>query len=470
VHTSLSVTKTAEVLANEGRRLVECDRLGVLVRRGRRWRLLAASGVDRIDRQSGSARRLEELAAAYAGQSEPLWIDQAPGELPPQIQQPLDAYLDEAHPRVLGLVPLKIAGGDRNSPACVLGLLAVEQFAGQQAPTLRRRADLVAAHGAIALSNALTHESLPLGGLGRLLARSRLLLRARNLPKTLFATLLVAAAAAALVFVPADFEIQVRGELQPTVRREVFARTDGVVRGVRVEHGQSVEEGQVVALLARPELDLKAQEVLGQLDTVDKRLAALEVSRLDGAVAGDDPRQQQWAAEEQELRETRRSLEEQRKILAAERRELEVRSPLAGQVVTWNLQQLLHARPVERGQSLLTVAQLDGPWTLELHVPDERMGHLLSAQETLGRELPVEYRLATEPGVVHRGQIGEVALAVDDAAAEEAIVRVKVPIDRRSLTQPRPGATVEARVFCGRRSLGYVWLHDLVDAIRGWFW
>jgi hypothetical protein len=26
--------------------------------------------------------------------------------------------------------------------------------------------------------------------------------------------------------------------------------------------------------------------------------------------------------------------------------------------------------------------------------------------------------------------------------------------------------TVRARIACGRRSLGYVWLHDLWDAVR----
>ena len=29
-------------------------------------------------------------------------------------------------------------------------------------------------------------------------------------------------------------------------------------------------------------------------------------------------------------------------------------------------------------------------------------------------------------------------------------------------------ATVTAKIECGRRSLGYVWLHDLLDAIRSW--
>ncbi len=30
----------------------------------------------------------------------------------------------------------------------------------------------------------------------------------------------------------------------------------------------------------------------------------------------------------------------------------------------------------------------------------------------------------------------------------------------------RPGATVTAKVYCGRRSLGYVWFHDLLAFVQ----
>ena len=36
---------------------------------------------------------------------------------------------------------------------------------------------------------------------------------------------------------------------------------------------------------------------------------------------------------------------------------------------------------------------------------------------------------------------------------------------QRFLKDPRPGASVTAKVHCGRRSIGYVWLHDLFE----WF-
>lgn len=43
---------------------------------------------------------------------------------------------------------------------------------------------------------------------------------------------------------------------------------------------------------------------------------------------------------------------------------------------------------------------------------------------------------------------------------------IKVAIDKRELPDPRPGATVTAKIYCGRRPLGYVYLHDLIAFIQ----
>src|SRR5262245_31806794 len=51
-HTSLRVADAAYALANEGRRLLECDRVTVLTCQGRRFRVVAISGQDVFDRRS----------------------------------------------------------------------------------------------------------------------------------------------------------------------------------------------------------------------------------------------------------------------------------------------------------------------------------------------------------------------------------------------------------------------------------
>jgi len=61
-HRQLKLSATAYEVANEGRRVLDCDRFSVLIGSGRRCRLLATSGVSRIERRSGAARRLEKIA------------------------------------------------------------------------------------------------------------------------------------------------------------------------------------------------------------------------------------------------------------------------------------------------------------------------------------------------------------------------------------------------------------------------
>jgi hypothetical protein len=85
----------------------------------------------------------------------------------------------------------------------------------------------------------------------------------------------------------------------------------------------------------------------------------------------------------------------------------------------------------------------------------------------LGQNLEVRFVLATDPAVQHTGRIAEVATLTEVAAEDQGpSVLVSVDFDRAKIPQLRPGASVIAKIQCGRRSLGYVWLHDLYRAIQ----
>src|SRR5207248_2796584 len=170
--------------------------------------------------------------------------------------------------------------------------------------------------------------------------------------------------------------------------------------------------------------------------------------------------------EEEEVKELLASLEKQYEILKAQQAELLVKRPIDGQVLTWNVDRLLESRPVQRGQGLLTMADLGGDWVLEMQVADDRIGHVFDAQRTLGRDLPVSFVLATDPGTTHHGRIDRIALAVetDEKNGPEALVTIG--IDRDTIAGLRPGATVVPKIHCGRRAIGYVWLHGVWEAIQ----
>jgi hypothetical protein len=74
--------------------------------------------------------------------------------------------------------------------------------------------------------------------------------------------------------------------------------------------------------------------------------------------------------------------------------------------------------------------------------------------------------LATDPGVTYAGHLRELGTAteVDDSGRPTLFALVDLPA--ASVPQPRPGATVIAKIHCGRRALGYVWLRQIFEAIQ----
>ena len=58
VHASLNPRETAYTIVNEGRRLIECDRVTVAIRRGKKCRIEAISGQDLFDKRSNTVRLL----------------------------------------------------------------------------------------------------------------------------------------------------------------------------------------------------------------------------------------------------------------------------------------------------------------------------------------------------------------------------------------------------------------------------
>ena len=61
VHGSLNPTEVAYHVANEGRRLIDCDRVSVGIRHGRKTTIEAVSGADVVEKASHALRRMRDL-------------------------------------------------------------------------------------------------------------------------------------------------------------------------------------------------------------------------------------------------------------------------------------------------------------------------------------------------------------------------------------------------------------------------
>jgi multidrug efflux pump subunit AcrA (membrane-fusion protein) len=303
---------------------------------------------------------------------------------------------------------------------------------------------------------------------------------AAHLPRTVLAVAAFAAAVTALVLVPADFNVEAPGTLQPVVRRDVFAPRSGLVDNVLVAHGVDVDAGQPLVEMRDPALELELKRVDGELETAQRQLDAVRATRTNRAVRDADPVDAyRLSAEEREIQQRLANLRRELELLNGQREQLVVTSPIAGRVLTWDVDHRLLARPVERGEVLVTVADLSADWQLELEVPDDRVGYVLAAQQELRPDLPVRFRLSSDERERHTGHIVEVCQTADvageAAASPSPSILVKVALDSLELSEQarselRPGVSARAQIECGRRPIGYVWLHDLWDTALEWLW
>jgi multidrug resistance efflux pump len=492
VHESLDPVATAYVLANEARRIIGCDRVSVLVRRRRKLRLEAVSGQESVERRASAVQAIESLVRVVATAGDPLWHPDPSRELPPQIEEELEHYIDESHATALAIIPLekpkptpvvKPGGVDavavakaESLPQTVpepIGALVAEWFSSSTFDEGKRaRVDLVAEHGKVALSNALVHTGLPLYGLIDLLGKSRVLTTARNLPRTILAVLSALAALLALILIPAELRLEGKGTLEPVHRRDVFAGIDGVVERLEpgLEHGAEVKADQLLATLRNTDLEVALTDVLGRKASSEEQLVATRRALLeDKKISADE--KTRLAGRAAQLQREIESLEQQRLLYETKKHDLEVRSPIDGVIVTWQVRDRLMLRPVEKGQSLMSIADKTGPWELEVHMPDDRLGHVnraALAAKAADRELTVDYILATDPGTRHRGTVKEIheQAEVRGEAGNTVLVRVTIDPSRHEKEELGAGASVTARIACGTRPLGYVWFHDVLAFIQ----
>jgi multidrug efflux pump subunit AcrA (membrane-fusion protein) len=485
VHRHIDLQPAAYAVANEGRRVIGCDRLTVLAKVGRRCRLLATSGTSRVERRSAAARQLEHLAELVRPLAEPAYYSDGQSDGLPIVADALEAHAEESHARQVAVLPVLqpgSAGEDSadersqirtKSPTFVL---IAEQFDARNGDLRRERVVEVGQLSATALYNAWEIEQLPFRWLLRPLAAAK-----RSITTHVTRALLIAASAAALVaalvLVPADFLIMAPGTLAPVVKQDVFAPRSGLVDEVLVTHGADVTAGQPLVKLRDPQLEIDLKKVSGEMETVSRQLDSVRATKSSRDVrdAGTTDLYR-LSASEREFEQQLTNLQQQLALLMHERDALVVRSPIAGRVLTWDVSNRLVARPVERGEALVTVADLTSDWQLDLDVADNRIGHVTAARATLQPDLPVRFRLHSDDNP-HTGHIREVSATADVSSENKTrptpTIRATVAFDKSQLSDAeqhelRPGIAAQAEIECGRRSLGYVWLHDVWDTAIGW--
>ncbi len=493
VHEGLDPRQTAYTIANEGRRLIGCDRVSVALERGGRCRIEAISGQELLDNRSNTVTLLGKLATIVVAGGEDLWYNGDTSNLPPQIEESVETYADESHSKMVAVLPLERprddtdAEADENAPPEFLGALIIEQIADDAvSESMRRRIDVVADHSALALANAREHNELFLMPVWRLIGKSRWMVAARTLPKTLAISGAILVALLVLFLWPMKFQLSGKGTLEPAERRDVFAPVKGTVTKIHVQHGDLVEPGQLLLTLYNNDIEQALTETEGKLSsTREQRLG--DEQQLLGSSGSHLSREEydRISGQVRQYRSTEDSLDSQLKLLREKKKLLEIRSPIKGQVVTWQINEKLLQRPVEEGQLLLTVADPTGQWELDVLMPEDRHGLRLprGEREAPRRPMPVScgrrrsrYRCparrllhpgdqpghaASRQSVFHRALGPRPRRRRQRRAVEGGHRQIRARPGRSA-----PGATVTAKVDCGTASVGYCWFHDVISFVQ----
>jgi len=480
VHESLHLRDTSYAVANEGRRLIGCDRVSVAIKKGRKCYIEAISGQDTLENRSNIVAALSELATRVVATGEPLWYAGSTEDLPPQIEKAIERYVDESYAKSIAVLPLRRPLSEQAQETSagqierdetlgeVIGALIVEQIESElPRNVVAPRMDLVYEHSARALANSMDHSHLFLMPLWRTLGKAAWVVRARTLPKTLTVAGLLLAALLFLTFWPKDFYLKAKGALQPSVKRDVFVSQPGLVREVHVEDQQMVQAGDVLVKLENTDLEVQLRDVLGQLQTTQEQLASASDSLTRRDLQLSDDEKVRLAGQVKELKVRIESLERQHELLVSKNERLTIKAPISGQVMlSWDVEESLLNRTVEPGQVLMAIADPSGDWELELFMKETRIGKVDLARNDLKKDLAVKYVLATDPAHEHEGVVSDVEEITQMHDEEGHTVRVKVAINQADITEPRPGTTVRGKVLCGRRAIGYTWFHEAIEWVQ----
>jgi len=276
-----------------------------------------------------------------------------------------------------------------------------------------------------------------------------------------------------LLATPAEMIILAQGTMQPSEQRFVFSPAEGYVDKIHVADGRKVLKGEIVAVIISPQLQLQLSRVSAEIGLVDQKRDSLNLT-LNQLKPSDDQSHlmgSRLAGEVMELEAKRVNLLEQKQLLEREHERLQLRSPIDGTVVAWEVEKYLENRPVRRGDTLFRIAALADAWRLESAVVDWESGYVIDAyrsRKEKNEQLSVEYTLASSPGERKSGKVLSISDAMIDVAGSQNLEVIVLP---DALNQNlRLGTSITISIPCGQFPRWFVWTRSIVDAVRRRFW
>lgn len=238
---------------------------------------------------------------------------------------------------------------------------------------------------------------------------------------------------------PLPYQVRCDAELQPVVRRHVAAPFDGVFQRSFAKPGDLVVAGQILGRLDPKELTWEIAAAAADRDRASK---ACDVNVAAGKTG---------AAQIDRLESKR--LAERLKLLENRLAHLEIAAPIAGVVVSGNLERVEGA-PVKMGQSLFEVAPLE-QMVVEILVPEAEIDHVSKGQE-------IRLYLDAIPGDSLTGTVSRIYPRAELRHGSNVFL-AEVVLDNAAGTL-RPGMKATVDIRAARRPLIWIGMHRISEA------
>jgi hypothetical protein len=490
IHNSLHPTEVAYVVANEGRRLIDCDRVSVALTQGRRTRIEAISGADVVEKRSNLVRLMRKLCNRVAGWGEKLIYTGAKDDsLPPDVLTALDNYLAESNSKLLAVVPLRDER-ETNTNKRPRSTLLMECFDPAAAPEqLLARLDVIGQHGTTALYNAVEYRRIPFRFAWKPMATLQEGLggKARLITASVLGG--VAALAVLMCIVPWPLKMDAQGRLEPERHQYVYAVQPGQISTFNVLPGDVVPEGHDLGHLYDPDLRDKLIQLQLEIKVADRIVERLG-QEGGGPGAGnlanflkELEEKAKQAAKSKELAELIRhtnSIPNEPGHFRLVAPNFPSDSGLAEDQRRWTIlsadfRENMINRTVKPSDQILHLGAKEGPWIVELKIPQKHYGQVAEAflrKKADGgkdEELDVDLLVKSDPTHTYKGKLkrsaiaGEAVSHKDENNESEPVVTARVRISGKDIAEADQippelfltGTEVKAKIRCGNRAMGY---------------
>ena len=509
VHSSLDPTETAYQVANEGRKLIECDRLCVGIRHARRRVTVeAVSGADVVEKASTHVRRLRLLMEAVLAWGETLTFKGIKDAgLPPDVSHSLDEYLNESQPKLLVVQPIRDER-EKDQSKSARSVLVLESFnPPDEIEPMIQRLEVVGKHSAPALYNAAQMKRVPLKFLWWPIAKVQEGLGGKARSYLAGGAVLLAILTALMILVPYPLRMDAKGSLQPVENQNIFALREGVLRKFFVKPGDKLHPGDPVAELYDAQFENEFKQAFDKLREAESKQT--HARRLLGDPTLPLNQKLQLSIEADLAQGTIESMKEHIKSLElsyngiqtrpgwffAKTREFstQLRRPVGES--RWTVlnddraRENLLGRTVKSNEVLQRVGNVEGAWQVELKIPQRNVGQIMRAfndnslhkTDKIGRKyLEVDVLLSSMPDTRYIGWLYQ-----DDLAAEavpnknehdenEPVVTAYIKLNLDDIAQDKripesqfvSGLEVRTRIRCGDHAMGYAMFHGVWE----WFY